>query len=175
LAHRKIKSQNHKIKAQNHKIQPSHQNDSPLATPSQQRYNHTNETHQPNQKERNPMKIVKADIYAVNFPLKEPFIISYATYPSMAAVIVRLETDTGLEGYGEAVPDEHVTGEHVDGAFEILKTLLLPQIMNENPFNIEHIHHQMDAAIAGNPAAKAAVDIACYDLMGKAAGQPVYN
>lgn len=121
------------------------------------------------------MKIIKADICSVNFPLKEPFIISYATYPSMAAIIIKLETDSGLEGYGEAVPDEHVTGEHVDGAFEILKNLLIPQIMNENPFDIEHIHYKMDAAIAGNPAAKAAIDIACYDLMGKAAGQPVYN
>jgi L-alanine-DL-glutamate epimerase-like enolase superfamily enzyme len=121
------------------------------------------------------MKIVKAHIHAVEFPLKEPFIISYATYPNMPAVIVKLETDTGLVGYGEAVPDEHVTGEQVTGTYEILKNVLVPQILHQNPFDIERIHHLMDAAIARNPAAKAAIDIACYDLMGKAAGQPVYN
>lgn len=121
------------------------------------------------------MKISKATIHAVNFPLKEPFIISYATYPSMAAIIVRLETDNGLVGYGEAVPDEHVTGEQADAAFEVLKNVLVPQVLNQNPFDIEAIHHRMDAAIGGNPAAKAALDIACYDLMGKATGQPVYN
>ncbi|WP_422123980.1 mandelate racemase/muconate lactonizing enzyme family protein [Planococcus sp. X10-3] len=121
------------------------------------------------------MKITKADIYAVDFPLKEPFIISYANYPSMAAIIVKLQTDTGLIGYGEAVPDEHVTGEQVDAAFEVLKNVLVPQILDQSPFDIEHIHHIMDAAIANNPAAKAAIDIACYDLMGKATGQPVYN
>ncbi|MDN7244725.1 mandelate racemase/muconate lactonizing enzyme family protein [Planococcus shenhongbingii] len=121
------------------------------------------------------MKIVKAQIYAVEFPLKEPFIISYATYPNMPAVIVKLETDTGIIGYGEAVPDEHVTGEQVTGTYEILKNVLVPQIINQNPFDIEHIHHLMDASIARNSAAKAAIDIACYDLMGKAANQPVYN
>ncbi|WP_341201660.1 dipeptide epimerase [Planomicrobium okeanokoites] len=121
------------------------------------------------------MKISKAEIYAVNFPLKEPFIISYASYPSMAAIIVRLQTDDGLVGYGEAVPDEHVTGEQVDAAFEILKHVLAPQVIGQSPFDIEHIHHKMDSAISGNPAAKAAIDIACYDLMGKATGQPVYN
>ncbi|MFD1031845.1 mandelate racemase/muconate lactonizing enzyme family protein [Metaplanococcus flavidus] len=121
------------------------------------------------------MKIIKADIYSVNFPLKEPFIISYASYPSMAAIIVRLQTDDGLIGYGEAVPDEHVTGEQVDGAFEVLKNVLVPQILDQSPFNIEEIHFSMNAAIANNPAAKAAIDIACYDLMGKATNQPVYN
>ncbi|WKA50266.1 dipeptide epimerase [Planococcus liqunii] len=121
------------------------------------------------------MKIVKAEIYRVEFPLKEPFIISYATYPNMPAVIVKLETDTGIFGYGEAVPDEHVTGEQVSGTYEILKNVLVPKILGQSPFDIEGIHHLMNAAIARNPAAKAAIDIACYDLMGKAAGQPVYN
>lgn len=121
------------------------------------------------------MKIIKATIRAVEFPLKEPFIISYATYPSMPAIILSLETDDGLIGYGEAVPDEHVTGEQVNGAFEILKTLLVPSVIGCNPFDIERIHQLMDSVIARNPAAKAAIDIACYDLMGKAAGQPVYN
>ncbi|TWT27688.1 mandelate racemase/muconate lactonizing enzyme family protein [Planomicrobium sp. CPCC 101110] len=121
------------------------------------------------------MRIVKACLYIVEFPLKEPFIISYASYPAMPAVILKLETDTGLIGYGEAVPDEHVTGEHVSGTFEILKQVLLPRVLGQNPFDIETIHFLMDASIARNPAAKAAVDIACHDLMGKAANQPVYN
>ncbi|WP_040227383.1 mandelate racemase/muconate lactonizing enzyme family protein [Bhargavaea cecembensis] len=121
------------------------------------------------------MIITSATIHAVRFPLREPFIISYATYPDMPSVIVKLETDSGLTGYGEAVPDEHVTGEYFLSAFEVLKEILIPAVIRENPFNIEKIHGKMDAAIWGNPAAKAAIDIACYDLMGKAAGQPVFN
>lgn len=121
------------------------------------------------------MKIIKATVHAVRFPLREPFIVSYATYPDMPAVILRLETDTGLVGYGEAVTDEHVTGEYFLSAYEILKHLLVPAVIGENPFDIERIHGKMNGAVSGNPAAKAAIDIACYDLMGKAAGQPVYN
>src|SRR5690606_32328964 len=121
------------------------------------------------------MKITQARLHAVRFPLHEPFIISYATYPDMPSLILELETDNGLVGYGEAVPDEHVTGEYFTASYEVLKELFLPAVIGMNPFDIEAIHHKMKGILAGNPAAKAAVDIACYDLMGKASGQPVYN
>ncbi|AQQ52044.1 mandelate racemase/muconate lactonizing enzyme family protein [Planococcus lenghuensis] len=121
------------------------------------------------------MRITRAVLYAVKYPLREPFIISYATYPDMPAVVLQLETDSGLTGYGEAVPDEHVTGEYYSAAFTVLREVLLPGLMGMSPFAIEMIHHKMDSLLGGNPAAKAAIDIACYDLMGKATGQPVYN
>ncbi|WP_017381275.1 mandelate racemase/muconate lactonizing enzyme family protein [Paenisporosarcina sp. TG-14] len=121
------------------------------------------------------MKITKATVYAVRFPLRNPFIISYATYPEMYSVILELETDTGLIGYGEAVPDEHVTGEYYLSTYELLKGLLIPKIIGMSPFDIESIHDVMNSTISRNPAAKAAIDIACYDLMGKATNQPVYN
>jgi L-alanine-DL-glutamate epimerase-like enolase superfamily enzyme len=57
----------------------------------------------------------------------------------------------------------------------MLTKYLTPLIIGENPFNIEHIHRQMDNTLHGVPAAKAAIDIACYDLMGKASSQPLYN
>ncbi|MBM7648392.1 L-alanine-DL-glutamate epimerase-like enolase superfamily enzyme [Bacillus ectoiniformans] len=121
------------------------------------------------------MKIVKADIYGIHLPLRSPFIISYATFHYMPSIIIKLETDNGLIGWGEAVPDEHVTGENFHGCIEILRHLLLPAVMDKHPFQIEQIHHIMNQTIASNPAAKAAIDIACYDLMGKALNQPIYE
>lgn len=121
------------------------------------------------------MKIIKADIIGIHLPLETPFIISYDTYDYMPSVIVKLETDDGLIGYGEAVPDEHVTGESFFSAIEVLKHQLLPAVMGENPFEIEKIHHIVDSRIYANPAAKAAIDIACYDLMGKYLVKPVYD
>ncbi|TCP21168.1 L-alanine-DL-glutamate epimerase-like enolase superfamily enzyme [Scopulibacillus darangshiensis] len=121
------------------------------------------------------MIITKAEIIGIHLRLKSPFIISYGTYDYMPSLIVRLETDDGLVGYGEGVPDEHVTGETFYSTFEVLKHQLLPAVMGENPFAIEKIHQVMDDRIIANPAAKAAVDIACYDLMGKYGNQPVYN
>lgn len=121
------------------------------------------------------MKIIKADIFGIHLPLESPFIISYETYNYMPSIIVRLETDDGMVGFGEAVPDEHVTGETFFSAFEVLKHQLLPFVMGNIPFDIERIHEIMDSRISANPAAKAAIDIACYDLMGKYAGKPIYD
>lgn len=119
--------------------------------------------------------IERCEIYAVHLPLKEPFVISYDTYKYMPSVIVKLIADNGLVGYGEAVPDEHVTGETFYATFEVLKHTLLPAVKRENPFNLEKIHDIMNSVIAGNPSAKAAIDIACYDLMGKHTKLPIYE
>jgi len=121
------------------------------------------------------MKIAEIEIYAIHLPLYEPFVISYATYDYMPSIIVRITTDTGLIGYGEGVADEHVTGESWKGTFEILKNTLAPKLIGENPMNMERIHELMDAEIYGVPTAKAAIDIACYDVAGKALGVPVFN
>ena len=121
------------------------------------------------------MKISEIEIYAIHLPLYEPFVISYATYDYMPSIIVKITTDTGLIGYGEGVADEHVTGESWKGTFEILKNTLAPKLIGENPMNMERIHELMDAEIYGVPTAKAAIDIACYDVVGKALGVPVYN
>jgi L-alanine-DL-glutamate epimerase-like enolase superfamily enzyme len=121
------------------------------------------------------MKITSISIHLVNLPLKEPFIVSYGTYSSMQSIIVKIKTDCGLTGYGEGVADEHVTGESARSTFQVMEHHLAPVIIGANPFNIEEIHALMDAAMYGVPTAKAAIDIACYDLIGKAANQPVYN
>src|SRR5699024_5346856 len=73
------------------------------------------------------------------------------------------------------VADEHVTGESRESTFQILQSTLAPQLLGENPMNMERIHDVMNKAIYGVPTAKAAIDIACYYLAGKALGVPVYT
>ena len=121
------------------------------------------------------MKITEIEIYAIHLPLYEPFIISYATYDYMPSIIVKITTDTGHVGYGESVADDHVTGESWAGTFAVLKNTLAPKLIGENPKNMERIHELMDSEIYGVPTAKAALDIACYDVVGKALGVPVYD
>lgn len=121
------------------------------------------------------MKIAKIDIHLIDLPLIEPFIISYGTYPSMPSIIVKLTTECGLVGWGEAVPDEHVTGESPNSTYALLQHQLAPRLIGENPMNFERIHTIMDAAMLNVPAAKAALDIACFDVTGKKLGVPVYN
>lgn len=121
------------------------------------------------------MKITSIQLFAIHLPLKEPFIVSYQTYNYMPSIIVKVTTDDGFVGYGEGVPDEHVTGETFEGTFEIIKNTLGPAIIGKNPMEIERIHEVMNKAIYGAPTAKAAIDIACFDIMGKKLQQPVYQ
>lgn len=121
------------------------------------------------------MKITEIEIFAIHLPLVEPFVISYATYDYMPSIIVKMTTDSGHVGYGEAVADEHVTGESWESTFAVLKNTLAPALIGMNPVEMEKIHERMDKEIYSVPAAKAAIDIACYDVVGKALDVPVYT
>lgn len=121
------------------------------------------------------MPIVKARIHRVQLPLREPFVVAYARWDSMPSVLLELETETGQIGWGEAVPDETVTGEHVRAAAAILEHLLVPVVLGREPGDIDLVHHLMAVALRGNTAAKAAVDIALHDLLAQDAGMPLHR
>lgn len=120
------------------------------------------------------MKIATIETFVIQLPLKEPFTISYATYHTMPSVIVKITTEDGQVGYGEGVADEHVTGESVESVYHIINKTLAPHLLGKDPRNIEKLHHVMDRAINGAPTAKAAIDIAIYDLVGKGLEVPAY-
>lgn len=89
-------------------------------------------------------------------------------------VIVQLHTDDGLVGYGEA-PAHPVTGETVESILKAVK-LLGGLIEGRDPFQIAAIHAAFDDYfLHGNMNAELAIDMAIYDLMGKATGVPVYK
>ncbi|TQR21304.1 mandelate racemase/muconate lactonizing enzyme family protein [Psychrobacillus vulpis] len=121
------------------------------------------------------MKIKSIEVFAIRLPFITPFIISYHTYMDMPSIIVKMETDNGIIGFGEATPDEHVTGETWESTYAVLTKTLAPSLIGYNPFQIEKMHDKMNQIVLDVPSAKAAIDIACYDIMGKATGQPVYN
>lgn len=121
------------------------------------------------------MYITKVEIHTIDLPLHEPFIVSYTTYDSMPAIVLKVHTNTGVIGYGESVPDEHVTGESVASVHAALKHQLIPAVLGQNPMNIQQVHAKMDEALVLNGAAKAAIDIACYDILGKVSGLPVHT
>ncbi|GGJ99147.1 N-succinyl-L-Arg/Lys racemase [Lentibacillus kapialis] len=120
------------------------------------------------------MKITQIELYHVNLPLKEPFIVSYMRYDMMPSIIIKIHTDEGIIGYGESVPDENVTGESVQSDIVTLKHYLIPTVIGSDPRNIYQVHEKMNRKIFGNPAAKAAIDIACYDIIGKYSQLPIY-
>lgn len=121
------------------------------------------------------MKIKQIEVFAINLPLIKPFIISYASYPHTESIIVKMTTECGLVGWGESVPDEHITGETPHSTYVMLKNTLAPLMIGQNPMEFEKIHELMDKRVHRAPAAKAAIDIACFDLVGKKLGVPVYQ
>jgi len=89
------------------------------------------------------------------------------------STIVGVETDTGLVGYGEVCPlgpfylPAYAAGVRA-GLLE-----LGPHLIGENPLELGKLNHRMDAALKGHPYVKSGIDIACWDLLGKATGLPV--
>lgn len=115
------------------------------------------------------MKITDIACYAVRLPLIKPFIISYGAYSHVESILVRLTTDTGLVGWGEATPDPFVTGESWAGTHAMLRYDLLPLLRDQNPLAREAIHARLDGLVTGAPSAKAAIDLALWDIAGKQA------
>lgn len=120
------------------------------------------------------MKITGMKIEKVQIPLKEPFKVAFTVVNYLESVLVQVTTDEGYVGYGEAAPFAPVTGETVDGVIAVLE-IFKQGLIGMNPLDIEAVHAMMDGVIVGNGAAKCAVDLAMYDLMGKSMGQPVYK
>jgi L-Ala-D/L-Glu epimerase / N-acetyl-D-glutamate racemase len=89
-------------------------------------------------------------------------------------VFVKILTDDGIVGWGEATAHP-VTSETQESIVSTVK-LFAKQIIGMDPFHIGAVHGKLDDLfLHGNAGARSAIDIALYDIMGKAAGQPVYN
>ncbi len=93
-------------------------------------------------------------------------------------VLVRLTDADGRQGYGQAVPVETWTYETVESVDSTLRLYLAPAVLGADPSDLAAVHARMEGVIrpsfsVGQPLAKAAIDLACYDLWGKQAGKPV--
>ena len=102
--------------------------------------------------------------------LREPFSISRSTDETVDSVFVEIGHD-GLVGYGEASPQEHY-GESADSATGFLEAA--EPLLGDDPFALDEIEERL-AALPGEHAARAAVDMALHDLCGKVAGVPVWR
>ncbi|MFD1899897.1 dipeptide epimerase [Enterococcus termitis] len=120
------------------------------------------------------MKITKINVEAKAVKLKEPITIALGTIEHSMSAIVEIETDEGIKGYGEGSPGILITGETLKGTTECIQ-LFEKQLIGVDPLDIEKVHSIMNTVAAHAPSAKTAIDIACYDLLGKKANLPVYK
>lgn len=115
------------------------------------------------------MPIRRVEVYTVDLPYKKPFTISMGTSYCSTDVVVKLIDDYGRIGWGEASPSRRVTGDSEDTILAAMK-VLAPQIINEDPLNIEEIERKLSSTILGNTSAKLALEMAALDLKGKLLG-----
>ncbi|WP_298965538.1 cis-3-hydroxy-L-proline dehydratase [uncultured Roseibium sp.] len=123
------------------------------------------------------MKISAINVYQVDLPLKEGrYSWSNGNFVEVFdSTVVEVETDEGLKGYAECCPlGSAYLPSFARGVRAGLEELS-PQLIGRNPLNIGDINRVMDAALRGHPYAKAPIDIACWDLLGKATGQPLFT
>ena len=90
-------------------------------------------------------------------------------------VVVRLTTDEGLVGVGEATVSERWSGETVWGATALIERVFRPGICGRDPADTDGLDARLDQLSRGNWFAKSAIEMACWDIRGKSTGQPVYE
>src|SRR5512132_1471063 len=135
------------------------------------------------------MKITQLDTYFLAVPLPQPVRTSTSTISQVSEVIVKLTTDAGLVGLGEAHgPFLFRQGPEGMRVVNDIVQQITPLVVGEDPFNIERIWQDLFAltytSVRGIPplarqqrqlvTAMSAIDIALWDLMGQAAERPVY-
>ncbi|MFG6380594.1 MAG: dipeptide epimerase [Muribaculum sp.] len=122
-------------------------------------------------KERNFAGRLKLTFAPYELKLRHSFNLARSSRTTTPDVLVRLEYD-GITGYGEASMPPYL-GESVKSVTDYLASLDLSQFTD--PFRMEEIHEYLDSVAPDNRAAKASVDIALHDLVGKLVGAPWYK
>lgn len=121
------------------------------------------------------MKIARIFAHRVELPLVEGC-YRWSGGKSVSvfdSTIVGVESDTGLIGYGEVCPlGPFYLPAYAEGVRAGLRELG-PHLLGEDPRELTRLNHRMDAALKGHPYVKSGIDIACWDLLGKATNLPV--
>ncbi|MCR3759666.1 dipeptide epimerase [Clostridium felsineum] len=111
----------------------------------------------------------------LSVPLKKPFKTAVRSVNSVDDVIVKIVTDTGSVGFGSAASTALVTGDTTESIKGAIENYIKKSIVGMDIENLEAIFIKLDNSIVGNTSAKAAVDIALYDLYGQIYKAPLYK
>ena len=115
----------------------------------------------------NEVVINSVEIYKADIPLRKAELLSIGEFRATNNIIIRLNTNTGLYGFGECCLIKEVTGETQSLAFEKAK-LFAKILLNKNPLEIKNCNDELEKAAAdNNHSLKSAFDMALYDIMGK--------
>ncbi len=121
------------------------------------------------------MKIEKIELGYVHIPLITPFRTALRTVDGINDLIVRITAEDGSFGFGEAPPTAVITGDTKESIEAAIRGYIAPSIIGMDLLDLDEVMRKMEKSIAKNTSAKAAVDIALYDLYAKQMGMPLYR
>jgi muconate cycloisomerase len=128
------------------------------------------------------VKITAVETFNVALPPRRLHKMAFSGGRLGNYVIVRVHTDEGIHGLGEATVLKEwggdfgrYFGESAELTVAVIESVLAPALVGHDPFELERAHRTMDVAIKGYPYAKTAVDEALFDIKGKALQAPVYD
>ena len=121
------------------------------------------------------MKIVRLTVYQVALPMTEgAYSWSTQSFEAFDSTVLSIETDEGITGFGESCPlGPSYLPAYPQGVRAGLATIA-HGLLGRDPCAIDAINDHLDAALKGHPYVKSAVDMACWDILGKRTGMPVY-
>ena len=121
------------------------------------------------------MKLKEIAIGYIEIPLVTPFKTALRTVNSVNDLIVKVTAEDGIEGYGEAPPTAVITGDTKESIEAAIRYYIAPSITGMDLDDLPSIMAKMEKCLAKNTTAKAAVDIALYDLYAKLQKKPLFR
>jgi len=121
------------------------------------------------------MKIIDIEIDFISVPLKRPFKTALRTVNSVEDIIVKITTDSNNVGFGEAPPTGVITGDTKGAILGAIENHIKKAIIGMDIAYFEEIMLKLNKCIVKNTSAKAAIDMALYDLYGQLYKAPLYK
>ena len=121
------------------------------------------------------MKIVEVKTNVVRLPRVDTLTTSYGSGDFATTVLIQLVTDEGQIGIGQTAVAPRSYGETAEGIAVNIHTHLAPIVIGEQPFDIERLYTKLQTALPDHWSSHAGIEMALWDLKGKALGIPVYQ
>ena len=123
------------------------------------------------------VKIVRVETIPVQIPINPERAIrgSLGAHTVSPFLLVKIHTDAGIIGLGEVSCTPIWSGEDQVTAVHLIREYLAPALLGQDPTQVEHLTAKCRKRLAGNPFTKAGVEMALWDILGKAAGLPLYR
>lgn len=121
------------------------------------------------------MIIKNIEIGEVSIPLVRPFKTALRHVNYVEDILVRVTTEDGSVGYGEAAPTAVITGDTKGSIISAIRDYIKPALLGMSIHSLDPVFRTLDSCIQKNTSAKAAIDIAIYDLYAKSLGRPLYQ